>query len=388
MTKRLLIIARFVVGTVFIFSGFVKGIDPWGFNYKLTDYIHSMNLNWMQPLIFPGAFILPLLEFLIGVGLVSGVFVKTAAKLSLLFMVIFTPLTLYVAIKNPVTDCGCFGDALVITNWETFYKNVVLIVLAFLLFRFRNKFSFILSGSARKILFSSLLGLYIILVIWSFYHEPILDFRPYKKGVNITEGMSVPKGAPVDVYKTNYYYRNLKTNEVKKFGDENYPWQDSLNWKFERMDNPVLVKKGYTPPIHDFFIQNEQGENVADFFLQDQNFVFIVVSHNLEKSSLRKQNNLNSLAAWAKENNYKFIGLTASKGSTLENFKSKAHPGYDFYFGDEITLKTIIRSNPGLLLLKNGTILGKWANSDIPTVEKMQNQIIPEMKKKLIHQQN
>jgi uncharacterized membrane protein YphA (DoxX/SURF4 family) len=384
MAKRLLIIARFIVGIVFIFSGFVKGIDPWGFNYKLTDYIHSMNLNWMQPLAFPGAFILPLLEFLIGVGLVSGIFVKTTAKLSLLFMAIFTPLTLYIAIKNPVTDCGCFGDALIITNWETFYKNVVLIVLAFLLFRFRNKFSFILSVSTRKILFSSLLSLYMILVLWSFYHEPVLDFRPYKTGVNITEGMSIPKGAPADVYKTNYYYRNLKTNEIRKFSDENYPWQDSLNWKFERMDDPVLVKKGYAPPIHDFFIQNEQGENVADFFLQDQNFVFIVVSHNLEKSSLRKQNNLNRLAAWAKDNNYKFIGLTASKGSTLENFKSKAHPEYDFYFGDEITLKTIIRSNPGLLLLKNGTILGKWANSDIPTVEKMQNQIISEMKKKLI----
>jgi uncharacterized membrane protein YphA (DoxX/SURF4 family) len=385
MTKKFLIAARIFVGIVFIFSGFVKGIDPWGFNYKLTDYTYSMHLTWMQFLTFPGAFILPFLEFLIGASLVSGLFFNIASKLSLLFMAVFTPLTLYIALKNPVTDCGCFGDALVITNWETFYKNIVLIILAFLIFRCRKKVSLIFPSRISKILFSFFSLMYILLVFWSFYHEPILDFRPYKVGVNITQGMTVPRGAPADVYKTNYYYRNLKTNEVKKFNENNYPWQDSLNWKFESMDNPVLVKKGYTPPIHDFFIQNDQGENIADFFLQDDSFLFVVVSHDLEKASLKKQAALNQLASWAKDSGYKFICLTASKGSTLESFKAKAAPNYEFYFGDEITLKTIIRSNPGLLLLKKGTILDKWSNCDIPDARKMEKKIIPEMKKKLIH---
>jgi len=151
------------------------------------------------------------------------------------------------------------------------------------------------------------------------------------------------------------------------------------------MDNPVLVKKGYTHPIHDFFIQTENGEDAKDFFLQDENFLFIVVAHDLEKSSLKKQNDLNTLSQWAKQQGYKFICLTSSTGGVLENFKTKANPAYDFYFGDEITLKTIIRSNPGLLLLKKGTILEKCHYNDIPTVERMQDQIIPEMKKKLIN---
>ena len=384
MLRKFLFFARILIGIVFIFSGFVKGIDPWGFDYKLMDYIQAMNLNWLTPFAFPASFILPFLEFLIGIGLISGVFLNLSIRLAFLFMAFFTPLTLYVALKNPVTDCGCFGDALVITNWQTFYKNVCLIILVWLLIKFREKIQFILSFNTRKIFAALLAAVYIFLVFWSFNHDPILDFRPYRIGVNITEGMSIPKGAPTDVYKTNYYYQNLKTQEIKKFNDNNYPWQDSLNWKFVSMDNPVLIKKGYTAPIHDFFIQTDQGENVADFFLQDTSYVFILISHDLDKCSLKRQSDINNLAIWAKDQGYKFICLTSSKGAPLENHKAKVNPTYDFYFGDEITLKTIIRSNPGLLMLKKGTILAKWHNNDIPSVDKMKNKILPEMKKKLI----
>jgi hypothetical protein len=385
MNKKLLTIARWIVGAVFIFSGFVKGIDPWGFNYKLTDYIHSMNLNWLEIFTFPGAFLLPMLEFLIGVGLLCCVFNDLAAKLALIFMSFFAPLTLYVALKNPVTDCGCFGDALVISNWETFYKNVVLIILAIFIFINRNKISFLFPFKVRRILFLLMTLSYIILVYWSFNHDPIIDFRPYKVGVNIPDGMKTPNGAPTDVYKSTFHYRNLKSNEVKKFDESNYPWQDTLNWKFESMDAPVLMKKGYKPPIHDFVIQTADGENVADFFLPDDNYLFIVVAYDLSKSSTKNQKMLNALSNWSKDQGYKFICLTSSTGSVLDKFKDKANPNYDFYFGDEITLKTIIRSNPGLLLLKKGTILAKWHFNDIPSVEKIQNQIIPEMKKRLIN---
>jgi uncharacterized membrane protein YphA (DoxX/SURF4 family) len=379
MINKLLSIARWIVGVVFIFSGFVKGIDPWGFDYKLTDYIHSLNLNWLEMLTFPGAFILPLAEFLIGVGLLLGVFTNLSSRLALIFMSLFTPLTLFIAIKNPVTDCGCFGDALVITNWQTFFKNVVLILLAILLFVKRKKISYLLPFKYRTILFSLMTFVYISLVYWSFNHDPIIDFRPYKVGVNIPDDMKTPKGSPTDVYKSTFYYRNLKSNEIKKFNDNNYPWQDSLNWKFESME-PVLVKKGYTPPIHDFVIQTVEGENVADFFLQDDNYLFMVVAYDLGKSSLKNQKGLNTLATWAKDQGYKFICLTSSTGSVLDKFKANANPTYDFFFGDEITLKTIIRSNPGLLLLKKGTILAKWHYNDFPSVGKMQNKISNENK--------
>ncbi len=377
MINKLLNISRWILGIVFIFSGFVKGIDPWGFDYKLTDYIHSMNLNWLEIFTLPGAFILPLAEFLIGVGLISGIFTKLSIKLGLIFMSFFTPLTLYIAIKNPVTDCGCFGDALVITNWQTFFKNIVLIALAILLFINRKKISYIFPFNVRRFLFSILTLSYIILVYWSFNHNPIIDFRPYKVGVNISAGMKIPKDAPADVYRSTFYYRNLKTNKIRKFNDHNYPWQDTLNWKFERMDPSVLIKKGYSPPIHDFVIQTAEGEDVKDFFLQDDNYLFVVVAYDLSKSSMKNQNTLNDLSTWAKEQGYKFICLTSSTGSVLDSFKERAKPTYDFYFGDEITLKTIIRSNPGLLLLKKGTILAKWHFNDIPSPDKVQNEIIP-----------
>lgn len=382
MINKLLTIARWILGAVFIFSGFVKGIDPWGFNYKLTDYIHSLNLNWMEIFAFLGAFLLPLAEFLIGIALLFGIFTNISTRLALIFMSFFTPLTLFIAIKNPVTDCGCFGDALVITNWQTFFKNVFLIILAILIFIKRKQISYLLPFRLRKILFSIMVFVYIFLVYWSFNHEPIIDFRPYKVGVNIPEGMMTPKGAQTDVYKSTFYYRNLKSNEIKKFDEENYPWKDSLNWKYESMDQ-VLVKKGYTPPIHDFVIQTSEQENVADFFLQDDNYTFILVAYDLDKTSLKKQTIINPLAIWARDQGYKFICLTSSTGTVLDRFKAKANPSYDFYFGDEITLKTIIRSNPGLLLLRKGTILDKWHYNDIPSPEKMQSDVIPEMKKKL-----
>jgi prepilin signal peptidase PulO-like enzyme (type II secretory pathway) len=381
MSRYLLNIARWIVGIVFIFSGFVKGIDPWGFEYKLLDYFHSLGFEWLTWLATPASFILPLAEFLIGIGLLFGVAINISSFLGLLFMSFFTPLTFYIAIKNPVTDCGCFGDALVITNWQTFYKNIFLIILATVVFVYRKKITGLLPFSARQVLAGLITFGYIFTVYWSFNHEPIFDFRPYKVGVNIPEAMKIPEGAPTDVYKNSFSYRNLKTNELKRFNDDNIPWQDSLNWKFESMGESVLVSKGYTPPIHDFYIQTTDGTDVADFFFEDDKFTFILVAYNLDKSSEKRQQDINYLAYWAKDAGYNFICLTSTTGQSLENFKKKYNPSYDFLFGDEITLKTIIRSNPGLLLTRKGTILAKWHYNDIPTVQEMKEKIIPEMTK-------
>ena len=372
MMKYCLALSRWIVGAVFIFSGFVKGIDPWGFQYKITDYLHAFGWDSLAWAAMPASYLLPFAEFIIGVGLLFSVLPRMASLLALLFMAYFTPLTLYLAIKNPVTDCGCFGDALIITNWQTFYKNVVLIVLAIVLFVFRKKLTPLFPakiGQAGAALFTFA---YVVLVFWSYRHEPIIDFRPYKVGVNIPEAMKIPEGAPTDLYSHSFFYKNLTTNEVKQFTETDYPWQDTLNWKFESMGEPILVSKGYTPPIHDFFIQMEDGTDVKDFFFDDPKFTFILVAYNLEKSSSKKQQQINELANKAKNAGMNFICLTSSTGTTLENFKQQHHPPYDFLFGDEITLKTIIRSNPGLLLTQKGTILAKWHYNDIPEIEAVQ----------------
>ena len=382
MKEKLLLTARWIVGIVFVFSGFVKGIDPTGFQYKLDDYLEAMHLRVFEFLAFPGAFILPFAEFAIGITLLTGVLIRLSTKLAFVFMLFFTPLTLYIALKNPVTDCGCFGDALVITNWQTFFKNIVLITMAVLLLINRNKLQFIAAEKYRKIVFYILLLCYMSIIYWSYNHEPVIDFRPYKIGANIPEGMQIPPGAATDVYVNTYFYRNRESNEVKKFSDKDFPWQDTINWKFESMD-PVLLKQGYKPPIHDFSIQTTEKEIVTDLYLQDSILTFIVIAYDLEKSSIKKQKELNTLASWAKNEGYRFIGLTSTTGDALTRFQTEQHPDYEILFSDQITLKTIIRSNPGLILLRKGTVIGKWHYNDFPTPEKVRSFIRTEMNKKL-----
>lgn len=383
MKQKLLLLARWVVGSVFTFSGFVKGIDPVGFQYKLNDYIEALHIQWLEFLSFPGALLLPFAEFAIGITLLSGILIRLSTKLAFIFMLFFTPLTLYIALKNPVTDCGCFGDALVISNWMTFYKNIVLIVFAAFLFIYRKNLLFTLSVKSREVAFGLLSFVYLTAVYWSYNHEPVFDFRPYKVGANIPDGMKTPVGSPTDVYQNVYHYRNRKSNEVKQFDDRDYPWKDTINWKFESMDPPLLLKKGFRPPIHDFSIQTIDQENVTDFYLQDSLFTFFAIAYDLEKSNYKKQNELNRLADWAKFKGYHFVGLTSTTGGALDKYKREQLPAYEILFTDQVTLKTIIRANPGLILIRKGTIIGKWHFNDFPTPSGAEAIIKTEMNKKL-----
>ena len=206
--KILLHISRIILGIAFTFSGFVKGIDPWGSAYKFIDYFNAMGLGFMEPAAFPLGVLLALAEFLIGVALLFALFPRLASWGALLFMAFFTPLTLWIALTNPVSDCGCFGDAIVLSNWATFYKNILFILLALFVFIHRNKikclFSQKIAGTAGMAAFL----LYCAVVVWSIRHEPLFDFRPYHVGVNIPEDMSVPADAPKDVYENTFYYKN------------------------------------------------------------------------------------------------------------------------------------------------------------------------------------
>lgn len=370
-------IARVLVGITFIFSGFVKGIDPWGSAYKFTDYFNAMGMEWLLWAAFPLGVLLAFAEFTIGIALLFNVFLRFFSWLALLFMVFFTGLTFWVAIKNPVTDCGCFGDALVISNWETFYKNIVLLILTFIIFIYRKD---IKNFAGKKIpyLFGLLsVAVYFLIVIYSYNHLPIFDFRPYKVGLNIPESMSVPDNAPQEVYKNIFYYKNKKTEKIKKFTEQNYPWQDTTNWEYDNMES-ILVQKGYEPPIHDLTIETPDGDNILDFFIYDENYVFILVANDLNKTSKKSQGEINNLANWAMENAMSFICLTSSLPDESMAFAEETGAPYEFFNCDEITLKTIIRSNPGLLVLKEGNILGKWHYNDIPSPEKFQEEFMNE----------
>jgi hypothetical protein len=289
-------------------------------------------------------------------------------------MVFFTFLTLWIAIYDPVSDCGCFGDALVISNWETFYKNIVLIILTWIVFFYRNNMPRILPGILSGIAGAAFIALYIAISVYSYNHLPILDFRPYKVGVNISEAMSIPEGAPQPQYENIFYYKNKKTGNTERFTEENYPWEDTLNYEFDNLES-VLVDKGYEPLIHDFTIETPEGEDIIDFFIYDENYVFLLIAYDLKKTNTKSQEKINELAKWAIDRDLSFICLTYSLPDESDKFAQDHQVSYEFFNCDEITLKTIIRSNPGLMILKNGTIVAKYHYNDIPSPEEFQQNI-------------
>jgi len=367
-------VSRILLGLVFIFSGFVKGIDPWGVSFKITDYFNVWGMDSMNSLAFALGIIQSAFEFIVGVALIFDIFMSLFAWISLLFMGFFTILTLWIAIYNPVTDCGCFGDALVLTNWQTFSKNIFFSALAIIVFAYRNKFK---PGSIQlipAILALGTVAVYGYLVDYSYNHLPIMDFRPFKIGVNIPQSMIIPDDAPKDVYKNTLYYKNLKTGKVKAFTEENYPWKDTLDWKFVRMDNE-LVQKGYEAPIHNFQIETPEGEDIKDFFLYDDKYTFFYVAYDLQKANLSTMDTVNTLADYAMNHNMNFIGLTSSLPEDIEAFREENNIPFELFNCDETTLKTMIRSDPGLMLLKKGTILYKWHYNDIPSIKEFERQL-------------
>lgn len=368
-------IARILLGLTFVFSGFVKGIDPWGSTYKFTDYFNAFHLPGLTDLAFALGVLLAAAEFAIGIALLFNFFPKITSWFSLLFMVFFTGLTLVIAINNPVTDCGCFGDALKITNWQTFYKNIVLLALAIIVFVNRKKLNIKDSPLISSVMTVIFIVFYAYLVTYSYNHLPIIDFSPYKVGVNIPKAMEVPENAPKAVYENMLVYKNTKTGEEKEFTEANYPWQDTLNWEFVKMGEQKLIQEGYTPPIHDFRIETPEGEDIKDFFLYDEKYTFMVIAYNLQKSDREGMKRMGELSKEAKEKGYNFIGLTSSSPDTFNEFKAETGADFDFFNTDEITLKTIVRSNPGLIVLKNGTILRKYHFNDTPKLKDLEAQL-------------
>ncbi len=372
--KTLWHISRVLLGLVFMFSGFVKGVDPWGTAYKFADYFNAWGMERLSPFALTFGILLIIAEFSIGTALIFDVFISFFSLTALLFIIFFTGITLIIAISNPVSDCGCFGDAIILTNWETFYKNIFLILLALIVFSLRNRFK----PTKQPVVPATLNGIMIVafayLINYSFNHLPVIDFRPYKIGTNIPEAMAIPENAARDIYKNTFVYKNKNTGEEKDFTEENYPWKDSLNWQFVSMDSK-LIRKGYEPPIHNFIIESADGEDVKDFYLYDKGYTFILVVYNQDKVDPAAMPAIKKLAEYAINHNMNFIGLTSAIQEKTEQFKEKNGLSFDFFNGDEITLKTMIRSNPGLILLKNGTILGKWHYHDIPSPQKLEQEL-------------
>jgi uncharacterized membrane protein YphA (DoxX/SURF4 family) len=360
--KVLIGISRIITGVVFIFSGFVKAVDPLGSTYKFSDYFIAFHIQFLEPFALPLAIILSSIEFLVGISMLLGYRYRMASWVLLIFMSFFTILTFILALTNPVSDCGCFGDAIIMTNWQTFIKNIILLPFVILIFIFRKRVVPLHPDITEWIYISIFALLIVIFQIRTLRHLPLLDFRPYSIGTHIPDKMVIPDGAQTDEYETYLYYE--KDGQIREFNEDNFPWQDST-WKFVDSKH-ILVRKGYEPPIHDLTIVDENGNDHTEAILNDPNYIMLLISYNLPLADKEGLKMADDLAASCYNNNCSFYCMTASSRNEIEEISHALDLNFDFYSTDEIVLKTIIRSNPGLVLLKEGTILGKWPYRDYP----------------------
>jgi len=368
--KYIRIISRILLGLVFIFSGFVKGIDPMGSVIKFSEYFELWHLTWLSSFSLILSITLSVAEFLIGVSLLIGLRMRVTAWATLLFMSFFFVLTLYIAIKNPVTDCGCFGDAFIITNWQTFYKNIVLIALAIFIFYSRNLYK-PYSGMLAEwglVVFFAAVGSGIS--VYCYNHLPIMDFRPYNIGTHIQSKMVMPPDVQADQYESTLIYE--KNGVTKEFTINNFP--DST-WKWKETKSK-LVKKGYTPPIHGFSITTKADEDITTAVLKDTSYSFVFVAQNASKVLPKQWLEILKYYHFAQEHGQKFYVLTSTPPSTADQIKNNHKLAFDFCFTDETALKTMIRANPGLVLLKDGIVIGMWHYNDFPKPDYFKGNIL------------
>ena len=356
-------VCRFVLAVVFIFSGFVKAIDPLGTQYKIQDYLDAFGWTDVFPESIPfiAAALLGMLEFCLGVYLFFGIRRIIAPRAVVAVMAIMTPLTFWLALDNPVSDCGCFGDAVVLTNWETFGKNVVLLAMSLVVLKWRKRI-FPLATTRFDWLIALYGFLYIFcMTIYCYRHLPIFDFRPYYVGADIRQGMEIPEGKEPTEFETRFVLQ--KDGVEKEFTLENYP--DST-WTF--VDSRTVVKKkGYEPPIHDFsMIRYEDGEDITEQVLADERYTFLLVAHQLGQASDSRIDLINELYDYCLEYGYAFYCLTSASDEDILKWQEDTGAEYPFCLMDNITLKTMVRSNPGLILLKKGVVIHKWNVVDFP----------------------
>ena len=367
MLTILVNICRFLIGATFVFSGFVKAVDPIGTQYKIQDYLGAIGLAGVLPdwVTLSTSVLLSAFEFSLGVFILLAIRRRLVSKLIVAFMAVMTLVTLWLALFNPVKDCGCFGDALHLTNTQTLIKNILLLAAALVVVCHPLRMVRFLSRSTQWIAFNYTVLFVLLLSAHCLYHLPLIDFRPYHIGTNIKKGMEIPKGAPQPEFETTFI---LQKNGVKKeFTLDNYP--DS-SWQFVD-SKTVLTKEGYVPPIHDFSIQKPDGDDITDSVLNARGYVFLLIAPHLEQADDSNFGDIDQLYEYCQEQKIPFYCLTASGEKDIRHWEDITGAEYPFCFTDETTLKTIIRSNPGLLLLKNGTIIRKWSHNDLPSSSKL-----------------
>ncbi|MDA8956428.1 DoxX family protein [Flavobacteriales bacterium] len=377
--KILTFISRIVVGILFIISGLIKANDAIGFSYKLEEYFSPdvLNLEFLIPFAFIMAAAICVVEIVLGIMVIIGSRAKLTSLLLMAMILFFTFLTFYSAYFDKVTDCGCFGDAVKLTPWGSFRKDIILLFFITILLIEHKNIKSMLSIKKENMLIAIISFFSIAFVYHTYSHLPIKDFRPYAVGKNISDGMLSCSDLGLPCTEEAYFYIVKDKSSGQEIEILSTVYQDNWeNYEFiSSTDKTIVLQEGYEPPIHDFSISIDDFDYTSTILEQENALLFIC--YNINKTEDKSFDELNKLYdSVVLDSLASFIPLSASGYDDLQSFKLKNNVVFDFYFTDETTLKTIVRSNPGLVLLNKGTVVAKWHLNDIPDYESIKNLFI------------
>jgi uncharacterized membrane protein YphA (DoxX/SURF4 family) len=361
---------RIFVGLLFIFSGLIKINDPLGFSYKLEEYFEVFHITFLDSFSVVIAVVLCSLEIILGFALLIGVRSVKVAWGLLLLIIFFAFLTFYSAYFKVVQTCGCFGDAIPLTPWQSFSKDLILLLMILVLFFNRQKIKplFVPKTGDKLLIAATVVSVLIGLYTYNFL--PVIDFLPYKIGANILDEMKIPPGAQPDQYELTYHLKNKKNGATKVMTNIDYLksniWKDN-NWEVVGEPESRFVKSGFTPKIRDLAIQDAQGTDYTKELLSNPFYNLVIVAYDLNHTDEEAINRLNALAVNLTENfNIRTILITSNSAKYAEAFSKQHHLLSEIFYADEVPLKTIVRANPGILLMKNGVVINKWHYHSIP----------------------
>ena len=356
-------VCRAVLAATFVFSGFTKAVDPIGTQYKIRDYLAAWQMAGIVPdaLTLAASVAMSAAEFTLGVCLLFAMHRRAVSRIALAAMAVLTPLTLWLAVDEPISDCGCFGDAVKLSNWETLWKNVALLACAAVVARWPMQMTRFVSRTTQWIVINYTALYSLVVSGMGLYYLPLFDFRPYHVGADIRAGMEIPPGAPLPQYETTFILE--KDGVRREFTLDDYP--DST-WTFIN-SNTVQTAEGYVPPIHDFSMtRRDNGEDITEQALANPGYSFLLVAPYLEQADDSRFDLINEIYEYAVEYGYPFYCLTASADRAIATWRDLTGAEYPFCATDATTLQTIIRSNPGLVLIKDGKVVRKWSRNDLP----------------------
>ncbi|MES2376653.1 MAG: BT_3928 family protein [Bacteroidota bacterium] len=370
MKNSLIWFCRISVGLLFIFSGLIKANDPLGFSYKLEEYFEVFHITFLNSLALCFAILLCALEMILGFALLIGIRKRQVAWGLLLIIIFFSFLTFYSAFFKVVQTCGCFGDAIPLTPWQSFSKDLILLILIVVLFKNKETITPLFSKKTSERLLGASIVLSIGFGFFTYSFSPIVDFLPYKIGANIPDEMKTPPGAMPDEFELTYNLKNKKSGETKTMTDKEYIrsgiWKDT-NWQVEGNPESRLMKKGFAPKIADLSIQDSQRNDYTKELLSNPFYSLVIVAYDLSKTDTSAINRLNALAANLTQNfNTRTILLTSASPTDATAFAKKHRLISEIFYADGVPLKSMVRANPGVILLKNGTIVNKWHYHTVP----------------------